>query len=323
MQSEPVGPWWERSPGVSVEELLAANDGSGAVFGTARALPLQQPRLRACSARRSRGCAASRGWRSCRRGSSTRWGCAARRTSRRQPHAQGLSVHHLAGTLTPEPAHDAGAMAPAGQLWSTIEDLGAFAALPRRSATPTVLADETLAEMRRPVDPAHRLRPRACGWCRGPAACWPGTPARCPASRPALLRRPDDPRRGGGADQRDHRVQRHRARAGAAGRPHAGRGRAVGADDRRCRPGRRSCSATGTGATPPTRSGGPTSELEWRDLARVDDRRDLRPRRRPDRRARPATTTARRCTSYDATTARSTTSSAPPSSTPAALPGRP
>ncbi len=33
MQSEPVGPWWERSPGGSVEDLLAANDGSGAVFG--------------------------------------------------------------------------------------------------------------------------------------------------------------------------------------------------------------------------------------------------------------------------------------------------
>ena len=33
MQSEPVGPWWERSPGVTVEDLLAANDGSGAVFG--------------------------------------------------------------------------------------------------------------------------------------------------------------------------------------------------------------------------------------------------------------------------------------------------
>ena len=28
MQSEPVGPWWERSPGVDVMSLLAANDGS-------------------------------------------------------------------------------------------------------------------------------------------------------------------------------------------------------------------------------------------------------------------------------------------------------
>ena len=33
MQSEPVGPWWERSPGVSLDDLLAANEGSGAVFG--------------------------------------------------------------------------------------------------------------------------------------------------------------------------------------------------------------------------------------------------------------------------------------------------
>ena len=33
MQSEPVGPWWERNPGVDAAELLAANDGSGAVFG--------------------------------------------------------------------------------------------------------------------------------------------------------------------------------------------------------------------------------------------------------------------------------------------------
>ena len=33
MQSEPAGPWWERHPGGPVAELLAANDGSGAVFG--------------------------------------------------------------------------------------------------------------------------------------------------------------------------------------------------------------------------------------------------------------------------------------------------
>jgi CubicO group peptidase (beta-lactamase class C family) len=33
MQSEPTGPWWERSPGTSIDELLAANDGSAAVFG--------------------------------------------------------------------------------------------------------------------------------------------------------------------------------------------------------------------------------------------------------------------------------------------------
>src|SRR5918994_6039709 len=33
MQSEPVGPWWERSPGVAVDALLSANDGTGRVAG--------------------------------------------------------------------------------------------------------------------------------------------------------------------------------------------------------------------------------------------------------------------------------------------------
>ena len=32
MQSEPVGSWWERSAGLTFDELVAANDGSGAVF---------------------------------------------------------------------------------------------------------------------------------------------------------------------------------------------------------------------------------------------------------------------------------------------------
>ena len=47
MQSEPVGPWWERSPGVAVDALLSANDGTGRVAGRGGVLPLQQPRLRA------------------------------------------------------------------------------------------------------------------------------------------------------------------------------------------------------------------------------------------------------------------------------------
>ena len=33
MQSEPVGSWWERSPGIDFDALVAANDGSGAVAG--------------------------------------------------------------------------------------------------------------------------------------------------------------------------------------------------------------------------------------------------------------------------------------------------
>jgi hypothetical protein len=43
--------------------------------------------------------------------------------SEQPPAAQGFAVDALAGTLTAEPAHDTRAMAPAGQLWSTVADL--------------------------------------------------------------------------------------------------------------------------------------------------------------------------------------------------------
>jgi CubicO group peptidase (beta-lactamase class C family) len=41
-------------------------------------------------------------------------------------HAEGWSVHPYAGTLVREPHPDTGAMAPAGQLWSTVADLGTW-----------------------------------------------------------------------------------------------------------------------------------------------------------------------------------------------------
>ena len=102
MQSEPVGPWWERSPGVTVAELLAANDGTGAVFGTGEHYHYSNLGY-ALLGEAVPGCAATLGRAGRRRGSSTRWGW--RRTSYlpQEPYAEGLSVHHLAGTLTPEP----------------------------------------------------------------------------------------------------------------------------------------------------------------------------------------------------------------------------
>jgi CubicO group peptidase (beta-lactamase class C family) len=69
------------------------------------------------------------------------------------PHAQGSSVDHFAGTRHDEPHADTRAMAPAGQLWSTVEDLATwldFLATGHRE----VLVRETLLEMARPVAPA-------------------------------------------------------------------------------------------------------------------------------------------------------------------------
>lgn len=65
------------------------------------------------------------------------------------PHAHGYAVHPWADVLLREPEHDAGAMAPAGQLWSTVADLARWAAF-LAGDTGDVLSPDTLAEMRQP-----------------------------------------------------------------------------------------------------------------------------------------------------------------------------
>lgn len=66
------------------------------------------------------------------------------------PFAPGYVVHPLHGTVHEEPRTDTGAMAPAGQLWSTVSDLARWAAF-LADPVPEVLAPETLAEMCVPV----------------------------------------------------------------------------------------------------------------------------------------------------------------------------
>lgn len=67
-----------------------------------------------------------------------------------EPHALGLARHPHADLLLPEPEHDAGAMAAAGQLWSTVADLATWGEF-LRSGREGVLAADTVAEMREPV----------------------------------------------------------------------------------------------------------------------------------------------------------------------------
>ncbi|GAA2276581.1 serine hydrolase domain-containing protein [Nonomuraea roseoviolacea subsp. roseoviolacea] len=66
------------------------------------------------------------------------------------PHATGYAVHPYADVLLREPEHDAGAMAPAGQLWASAADLGRWAAFVAGD-TGGVLSAGTLAEMREPA----------------------------------------------------------------------------------------------------------------------------------------------------------------------------
>ncbi|MEU9118657.1 serine hydrolase domain-containing protein [Streptomyces sp. NPDC048506] len=77
------------------------------------------------------------------------------------PHAGGWAVHPWADAMLPEPAQDTGLMGPAGQLWSTLEDLCRWAGFLLRGDE-RVLSATSLAEMRTPAVP-----PEAGGWDAG------------------------------------------------------------------------------------------------------------------------------------------------------------
>jgi CubicO group peptidase (beta-lactamase class C family) len=64
--------------------------------------------------------------------------------------AQGFAVHPWADVVLREPEHDAGAMAPAGQLWATLADLGRLAWF-LLGDTGDILAAATLEEMAEPA----------------------------------------------------------------------------------------------------------------------------------------------------------------------------
>jgi hypothetical protein len=74
------------------------------------------------------------------------------------PHASGWAVHPWADVLLPEPEHDHGLLAAAGQLWSTPGDLcrfGGWLAGDGRS----ILERDTVAQMRTPA-----VAPGEAGW---------------------------------------------------------------------------------------------------------------------------------------------------------------
>lgn len=129
LQSEPNGPWWERSDvadaNAGFAALAAVNDGGDAAHPVLRTFHYSNLAygLLGEVVARLRG----EPW----------WTCVEElilgplgmtRTSY-QPegrHAQGYSVHPYARTLVEEPHPDTGAMAPAGQLWSTVTDLATY-----------------------------------------------------------------------------------------------------------------------------------------------------------------------------------------------------
>ena len=147
LQAETSGPWWERTPGGSWSDLLASRPAlrfrPGARFHYSNVGYAVLGELVA----RLRGMP---------------WGDAVRanlldplgmsRTSMRPvaPAAPGWAVHPLADLLHVEPEHDAGSMAPAGQLWSTVTDLSRWATF-LAGDTGGLLSSQTLDEMCLPI----------------------------------------------------------------------------------------------------------------------------------------------------------------------------
>jgi CubicO group peptidase (beta-lactamase class C family) len=153
MQAEPVGPWWERSPGVSTRDLIAANNGSGQVLPPGASFHYSNLGFALLGevVARLRG---EDWWSVVQRRLLGPLGMTRTTYDPQPPYAQGSSVDHFAGTRHDEPHADTRAMAPAGQLWSTIGDLATWLAF-LASGRPDVLARETLLEMALPVTPAE------------------------------------------------------------------------------------------------------------------------------------------------------------------------
>jgi CubicO group peptidase (beta-lactamase class C family) len=147
LQAETSGPWWERTAGGDWEALLASrprlrfrpgarfhySNVGYAVLGELVGRLRQVPWDEAVQANLLEPL-----------------GMARTTTRPEQPAAAGWGVHPLADLLHVEPEHHAGAMAPAGQLWSTVEDLQRWAAF-LAGHTEGVLDPASLEEMCLPI----------------------------------------------------------------------------------------------------------------------------------------------------------------------------
>ena len=126
LPAEPPGPWWERVDGGDADALTASLGEGSAAFPAGETFHYSNLAygLLGEVVARLRG----RSW----------WealsthlleplGMLRTTYDPFAPHAQGWSVHPGTGELVPEPHSDTGAMAPAGQVWSTVMDLATFA----------------------------------------------------------------------------------------------------------------------------------------------------------------------------------------------------
>ena len=179
LASETPGPWWERSPGELRPGL--ADILSPAPHPAGRLFHYSNPGYGLLGA--LVGQLRGHGWEEAlRQEILDPLGMARTTLAPEEPHARGFAVHPWADVMQLEPADPTGLMAPAGELWSTAEDLCRFAVF-LLDGDDRVLPAATLAEMRAPASP-----PGDEAWAGGygprPAAV---PPRRAGAVRPFRL----------------------------------------------------------------------------------------------------------------------------------------
>jgi len=150
LRAETAGPWWERSPGVAFAELVSTSiRPEDLLWRPGRRFHYSNTGYAVLGELISRKRSAPFG-EVIRRDLLEPLGM--NRTTLRPvaPHAEGVAVHPHADLVLSEPEHDAAAMAPAGQLWSTIEDLVRWSDV-IAGRRPEILGAESLGEMTEPL----------------------------------------------------------------------------------------------------------------------------------------------------------------------------
>jgi CubicO group peptidase (beta-lactamase class C family) len=150
LRAETPGPWWERTPGVPFRELVSSSlRRDDLLWRPGRRFHYSNPGYAVLGELVARV-------RSAPLGDVVRnellEPLGMRRTTLRPepPYVRGLAVHPHADLVMDEPEHDALAMAPAGQLWSTIEDLARWSDV-LAGGRPEVLSPRSVAEMAEPI----------------------------------------------------------------------------------------------------------------------------------------------------------------------------
>jgi CubicO group peptidase (beta-lactamase class C family) len=149
LQREPDGPWWERVDGTDLPSFLEALTPDKVAYPPHRTYHYSNLAYGLLGAVLHR--LTGRDW----IGLLTKrlldpLGMSRTTHLEAEPFARGYVVHPWTGALREEPRPDTGAMAPAGQLWSTATDLARWAAF-LADPDPGLLDPVTMAEMCMPV----------------------------------------------------------------------------------------------------------------------------------------------------------------------------